>query len=40
VFWVIGASFVFIVVHAAFYNYDALNIDDTEALTGAIVEEV
>ncbi|TRY80382.1 hypothetical protein TCAL_04860 [Tigriopus californicus] len=41
VFWVIGASMVFIGVHASFYNYEALDIaEDQEPLTGEIVEEV
>ena len=41
VFWVIGASFFFIGLHAAFYNFDALDLDsDTQQLTGDIVEEV
>ena len=42
VFWVIGASFFFIGLHASFYNFDALDLDnpDTQPLTGSIVEEV
>jgi hypothetical protein len=41
VFWVLGASMVFIMAHAAFYNYDALEVaEDQEPLVGAIVEEV
>jgi len=41
VFWVLGASLFFITAHAAFYNYDALDVpEDTEPLVGAIVEEV
>lgn len=40
VFWVIGASFFFIALHASFYNFDALDINDTVPLTGNIVEEV
>merc|ERR1712002_129640 len=41
VFWVLGASMFFISVHAAFYNYDALDVpEDQEQLVGAIVEEV
>merc|ERR1712080_130182 len=41
VFWVLGASLFFITAHAAFYNYDALEVpEDQEQLTGAIVEEV
>ena len=41
VFWVLGASFFFVVLHAAFYNFDALDVDsDTQELTGSIVEEV
>jgi len=41
VFWVLGASMFFITGHAAFYNYDALDVpEDQEPLTGTIVEEV
>eukprot|EP00092_Neocalanus_flemingeri_P034981 GFUD01038065.1.p1 GENE.GFUD01038065.1~~GFUD01038065.1.p1 ORF type:complete len:204 (+),score=57.37 GFUD01038065.1:190-801(+) len=41
VFWVLGASMFFITAHAAFYNYDALEVaEDQEQLVGAIVEEV
>jgi len=41
VFWVIGASFFVICLHASFYNFDALDItEDQQALTGSIVEEV
>jgi len=41
VFWVLGASMFFITGHAAFYNYDALEVaEDQEQLVGAIVEEV
>lgn len=41
VFWVIGASMVFIGVHASFYNYEALDIaEDQEPLTGEIIEDV
>merc|ERR1712212_1220350 len=41
VFWVLGASLFFITAHAAFYNYDALEVaEDQEQLVGAIVEEV
>merc|ERR1712080_520556 len=41
VFWVLGASMFFITAHAAFYNYDALDVpEDQEQLIGAIVEEV
>lgn len=40
VFWVIGASFFFIALHASFYNFDALDINDQQPLTGNIVEEV
>merc|ERR1739842_92775 len=41
VFWVLGASLFFITAHAAFYNYDALEVpEDQEPLVGAIVEEV
>ncbi len=42
VFWVIGASFFFIVLHASFYNFDALDLpnEDQVPLTGSIVEEV
>jgi len=41
VFWVLGASLFFISLHAAFYNYDALDVpEDQEPLTGEIVEEV
>merc|ERR1712119_141440 len=41
VFWVLGASMVFITAHAAFYNYDALEVtEDQEQLVGSIVEEV
>ena len=42
-FWVIGASFFVIGLHAAFYNFDAiddLTADDKQQLTGKIVEEV
>ena len=40
-FWVLGASLVLITGHAAFYNYDALDVaEDQEQLVGAIVEEV
>merc|ERR1712066_159345 len=40
VFWVLGASLFFITAHAAFYNYDALEVpEDQEQLVGAIVEE-
>merc|ERR1712061_370855 len=42
-FWVVGASLVLITGHAAFYNYDALDLgpgEDTEKLVGSIVEEV
>merc|ERR1712032_1346843 len=39
--WVLGASLFFITAHAAFYNYDALEVpEDQEQLVGAIVEEV
>ena len=38
---VLGASLFFITAHAAFYNYDALEVaEDQEQLVGAIVEEV
>jgi len=41
VFWVIGASFFVICLHATFYNFDALDLmDDQQELTGSIVEEV
>jgi len=41
VFWVLGASLFTISLHAAFYNYDALDVpEDQEPLTGEIVEEV
>lgn len=43
VFWVLGASLTLITGHAAFYNYDALDLapgEDTEQLVGSIVEEV
>ena len=41
VFWVLGASMFFITGHAAFYNYDALDVSEDQApLVGAIVEEV
>jgi len=42
VFWVIGASFFVIGLHASFYNFDALDLplDDTQKLTGQIIEEV
>jgi len=41
VFWVLGASIFVISLHAAFYNYDALDVpEDQEPLTGDIVEEV
>merc|ERR1712098_37089 len=41
VFWVLGASLFFITAHAAFYNYDALEVaEDQEQLVGAIVEGV
>lgn len=41
VFWVLGASLFFISLHAAFYNYDALDVpEDQVPLTGEIVEEV
>jgi len=41
VFWVIGASFFVICLHASFYNFDALELmEDQQELTGAIVEEV
>eukprot|EP00088_Acartia_fossae_P032849 TRINITY_DN3359_c0_g1_i1.p2 TRINITY_DN3359_c0_g1~~TRINITY_DN3359_c0_g1_i1.p2 ORF type:complete len:201 (-),score=45.08 TRINITY_DN3359_c0_g1_i1:1-603(-) len=41
VFWVLGASLVCISSHAAFYNYDALDVpEDQEPLTGEIIEEV
>merc|ERR1711944_235093 len=41
VFWVLGAALFFITAHAAFYNYDALEVaEDQEQLVGAIVEEV
>jgi len=42
VFWVIGASFFIIALHATFYNFDALDLplDDTQKLTGQIIEEV
>ena len=40
VFWVLGASIAVITVHAAFYNYDALEVPgDKEQLVG-VVEEV
>ena len=40
VFWVIGASFFIVALHASFYNFDALDINDQQPLTGQIVEEV
>ena len=41
VFWVIGASFFVIGMHATFYNFEALDImEDQIELTGTIVEEV
>jgi len=41
VFWVLGASLFVISGHAAFYNYDALEVpEDQEKLTGEIIEEV
>ncbi len=43
VFWVIGASFFVIGLHASFYNFDAIDdlvADDKQQLTGNIVEEV
>jgi len=41
VFWVLGASLFTISLHAAFYNYDALDVpEDQEPLVGEIVEEV
>jgi len=43
VFWVIGASFVFIGIHASFYDFEQLNLEfpeDQQKLTGSIVEEV
>lgn len=41
VFWVLGASIFLISIHAAFYNFDALDIpEEKEQLTGTIVEEV
>merc|ERR1712066_150327 len=42
VFWVIGASLFIIALHASFYNFDALDLplDDTQKLTGQIIEEV
>ena len=41
IFQVLGASLFFITAHAAFYNYDALEVaEDQEQLVGAIVEEV
>jgi len=41
VFWVLGASIFVISLHAAFYNYDALDVpEDQEPLTGEIIEEV
>jgi len=42
VFWVIGASIFVIAIHASFYNFDALDLplDDTQKLTGQIIEEV
>ena len=43
VFWVIGASMFFIGLHASFYNYDKLDLiesEDTQPLTGEIQEEV
>merc|ERR1719347_1850205 len=37
VFWVLGASLFFITGHAAFYNYDALDVpEDQEQLMGSI----
>ena len=35
-----GASIFLIGLHATFYNYDALGINDQAPLTGQIVEEV
>ena len=41
VFWVIGASFFVIALHATFYDFDALDLmEDQQELTGKIVEEV
>jgi len=41
VFWVLGASLFTISMHAAFYNYDALDVpEDQEPLTGQIIEDV
>ena len=41
VFWVIGASFFIIAMHATFYDFDALDLaEDQQELTGSIVEEV
>ena len=41
VFWVIGASFFIIAMHATFYDFDALDLaEDQQELTGTIVEEV
>lgn len=40
VFWVIGASVFVIGLHASFYNYEKIEMDDQEGLTGSIVEEV
>jgi len=42
VFWVIGASFFLIALHASFYNHDALDLplDDSQKLTGQIIEDV
>ena len=41
VFWVIGASFFIIALHATFYDFDALDLaEDQQELTGSIVEEV
>ena len=40
---VLEASLIFITGHAAFYNYDALDLaagEDTKQLVGSIVEEV
>ncbi len=42
VFWVLGASFFFIGLHASLYDYTALDVDmsDQQQLTGSIVEDV
>ena len=42
VFWVIGASFFIIALHATFYDFDALDLvaEDQQELTGSIIEEV